>query len=206
MFSTSVLTLLASPRSRTARPNQIPFPPTKPPIPPPTSLPYASNPARNPAGRRRQPLPTPRMPNAKAGYPTTQVTIGDGHHPLGLRRLTPSPPSPPSTPPMVYASHPPTTPITSPLPTRLPPLTYPTPETLKLTTTATYPGWPRNGLVVGTQAAISANSLAVWQDQTLCCRTATASKFAGLGAHSDADTLKAKCSVSAAIGTSGTGF
>ena len=92
-----------------------------------------------------------------------------------------------------------------------------------LTAQGTYPSWIRNGLVQGLQAAMSANGLVDRQTvnymvttgpinkdgpQTAAesCTVATAPSFIGLGVYIAENVLEATISVSASIGTPGSGF
>lgn len=98
-----------------------------------------------------------------------------------------------------------------------------TPETLTLTAQGTYPSWIRNGLVQGLQAAMSANGLVDTQPVNYIvttgptnrngpqiagrsCTVAKAPSFVGLGVYSAENVLEATISVSASIGTPGSGF
>lgn len=98
-----------------------------------------------------------------------------------------------------------------------------TPETLTITAQGTYPSWIRNGLVEGVQAAMSAQGIITTntvnytvttgptnkngpQVKGESCTVATAPSFIGLGVYSAENVLEATISVSASIGTPGSGF
>ena len=97
-----------------------------------------------------------------------------------------------------------------------------TPETLTINAQGTYPSWIRNGLVEGVQAAMSAKGLINTQTVNYIvttgptnkngqqiegesCTVATAPSFIGLGVYSAENVLEATISVSASIGTPGSG-
>lgn len=96
-------------------------------------------------------------------------------------------------------------------------------ETLTLSATGTYPTWIRNGLVQGIQAAMGASGVISTQTVSYAvsdgpinkngiqqhgesCSVSTAPSFIGLGVYSAANTLEATISVTAAVGTPGSGF
>ena len=107
--------------------------------------------------------------------------------------------------------------------TASPAKTAPTPETITLTAQGTYPSWIRNGPKQGFQAAISANGLVDTQPVNYIvttgptnkngpqvagrsCTVAKAPSFVGMGVYSAEIVLEVTISVSASIGTPGSGF
>ena len=97
------------------------------------------------------------------------------------------------------------------------------PETLTISASGTYPSWIRNGLVEGVQAAMSAKGIITTstvnyivttgptnkngpQIEGKSCTVAKAPAFIGLGVYSAVNVLEATISVTAAVGTPGSGF
>ena len=165
----------------------------------------------------------PTKVKRQGGYPTTQVTIGDG---LEFWGCDVDPVATLNNVSSICATTGQCVPDTWSLP-----VTYVTPtadvsaaETLSITATGTYPSWIRNGLVAGVQAAMSANGLVVentanyfvntggdnhasgQQSNAFSCSVATAPNFVGLGVYSAPNTLEATIAVSIAVTTPDPGF